>query len=408
MNVIVRKVVKMVNIQNVTDDIRWIGASDRRISRFENLFPLSNGVSYNSYIVMDNQIVLFDTCDAAVADQYFENLNFALSGKKPDYLVILHMEPDHCSQIGRLLSLYPDIILVGSVQTFKFLHQFFPELDDVQRIVVKEGEVLQTNNHTFKFIAAPMVHWPEVLMVYDEHSKLLFSADAFGTFGALSGSIFADEYDFAKDLLDESRRYYANIVGKFGPQVQAVLKKTEALDIKGICPLHGPVWRKDIDVFIEKYKNWSSYTPESDEILLIYGSMYGHTASAAEKAAALLKEKSEKNVVVYDVSKTDSSFLIGEAFRCGKIVLFAPTYNGGLYLPIHALIHDFEALNLQNRIFALAQNGTWAPMSGKIMQEMLSHLKNCTVLPEMLTITSALDADRESDVESFIEQIVDA
>lgn len=398
----------MINVQNVTEDIQWIGGSDRRLALFENLFPLPNGVSYNSYVVHDEKTVLFDTADVTIADQYIENLQAALGDTKPDYLVILHMEPDHCSQIARVLSMYPELTLVGGVQTFKFLHQFFPELDAVQKLTVKEGDTLETGKHTFHFVSAPMVHWPEVLLAYEESTKTLFSADAFGTFGSVDAGIFADNYDFERQYLDEARRYYANIVGKYGAQVQAVLTKAGALDIQSICPLHGPIFRKDLGWILEKYQKWSAYEPETEDILLVYGSLYGHTASAAETAAAKIAEKSGKNVRVFDVSKTDTSDLVGEAWRCAKIVLFAPTYNGGLYLPMEAFLHDLIALGLKNRTFALAQNGTWAPMAGKIMADKLTALKNCIVLEDVLTITSALHAEDMPRVEAFAEKIANA
>lgn len=396
----------MINIKNVTDDILWIGGSDRRLELFENLFPLPNGVSYNSYVVKDDKTIIFDTADVTIADQYVENLEVALGGDSPDLLVILHMEPDHCSQISRVVSMYPSIKLVGGAQTFKFLHQFFPELDNIEKVTVKEGDTLETANHCFNFVAAPMVHWPEVLFAYDSKSGTLFSADAFGTFGSVDSGIFADDYDFEKQYLDEARRYYANIVGKYGAQVQAVLKKASALDIKRICPLHGPIWRKDIDWFIDIYDKWSSYTAEAEDILIVYGSMYGHTASASETLAQILHEKSGKNVRIFDVSKTDKSYLVGEAWRCNKIVLLAPTYNGGLYLPMESYIEDLVALGLKNRKFALGQNGTWAPVSAKHMSDKLALLKDCAVLENILTINSALHKSDMEVVENFADAIV--
>ncbi|WP_027207396.1 FprA family A-type flavoprotein [Butyrivibrio fibrisolvens] len=397
----------MINIKNVTDDILWIGGSDRRLALFENLFPLPDGVSYNSYVVKDDKTIIFDTVDVTIADQYVENLQAALAGAKPDYLVILHMEPDHCSQISRVVSLYPDIQLVGGVQTFKFLHQFFPELDDAKKVTVKEGDTLDTGSHSFSFVAAPMVHWPEVLLAFDTKTGTLFSADAFGTFGSVDSGIFADEYNFEKDFLDDARRYYANIVGKYGAQVQAVLKKAQGLSIERICPLHGPIWRKDLGWFIDKYDKWSQCIPETEDILIVYGSMYGHTASAAETLAGLVHEIGGKKVRVFDVSKTDKSFLVGEAWRCGKIVLMAPTYNGGLYLPMESFIEDLVALGLKNRKFALGQNGTWAPVAAKHMSDKLALLKDCTILEDVLTITSALHESDLDTVKNFAKAIAD-
>ncbi len=398
----------MKNVKKITDDICWIGASDKRLERFENIFPIPEGVSYNSYYIDDEKTAVFDTADITVADQYIENLKDALGERKLDYLIVLHMEPDHCSLMDKVTALFPDVTIVGSKQTFVFMGQFFPESKDWNRLEVKEGDTLSTGKHTFRFVAAPMVHWPEVLFAYDECSKALFSADAFGTFGALDGGIFADEYDFEVDFLDSSRRYYANIVGKYGPQVQAVLKKAAALDVQMILPLHGPVWREDLDKLIGKYQKWSTFESETDGAIVVYGSLYGHTKSAADAVAASLREKGAGNVKVYDVSGTDVSYLISEVWRCKKIVLMCPTYNGGIYPPMENFLTDMAALTVQNRVFALAQNGTWAPMSGKLMTDKLASLKNVTVLDNMLTIKSALHASDAEALNSFTDAIINA
>ncbi|MDO4285492.1 MAG: FprA family A-type flavoprotein [Eubacteriales bacterium] len=398
----------MVNTQKVTDDIIWIGGSERRLSRFENLFPLPNGVSYNSYVVLDEKTALLDTADLSVAGQFMENLEAALQGRDLDYMVIHHMEPDHCSLIADVMKRYPQATLVGNVRTFAFLLQFFPELESAAKLEIKEGDVLSTGKHNFHFVFAPFVHWPEVMVSYDDATKTLFSADAFGTFGSVDGSIFADEHDFEREYLDDARRYYANIVGKYGPQTLAILQKASGLDIQMICPLHGPVWRKDLGWFIDKYQKWGSGTPESDDILLFYASIYGHTASAAQTLAASLQAKSGKKVVVYDVSETDVSFLIGEIWRCGKIVLMCPTYNAGIYPKMKDLIADMEALAVHDRTFALAENGTWGPVTVKLMRDRLSALKNCTILEQTLTIRSALhEKDREA-LENFAQAIAEA
>lgn len=399
----------MINIQEVTKDIYWIGGSDRRLALFENLFPLPKGVSYNSYIVLDEKTVVFDTADISISDQYLENLKTALNGRSLDYLVVLHMEPDHCSQIATVAAMHPELTLVGNVKTFQMMKNYFPETADMKKIVVKEGETLSTGAHTFAFVMAPMVHWPEAMFAYDTLTGTLFSADAFGTFGALESSIFADDYDFEKDYLDDARRYYANIVGKYGAQVQAVLKKAAKIDIKFICPLHGPVWRGEhIAWFIDKYQKWSKYEPEDDGIVVIYGSLYGHTASAAEAFAAKLRAKSGKDVKVYDISKTHSSNIIGEIWRVGKIVIFSPTYNNGIYLPVANLLHDMECLTVQNKVIALAQNGTWAPVSAKLMNEKLSTLKNVKIVDNVLTIKSALHASDEEALDVFVEAVTEA
>ncbi len=399
----------MINIQEVTKDIYWIGGSDRRLALFENLFPLPKGVSYNSYIVLDEKTVVFDTADISISDQYLENLKTALNGRPLDYLVVLHMEPDHCSQIATVAAMHPELTLVGNVKTFQMMKNYFPETADMKKIVVKEGDTLATGAHTFAFVMAPMVHWPEAMFAYDTLTGTLFSADAFGTFGALESSIFADDYDFEKDYLDDARRYYANIVGKYGAQVQAVLKKAAKIDIKFICPLHGPVWRGEhIAWFIDKYQKWSKYEPEDDGIVVIYGSLYGHTASAAEAFAAKLRAKSGKDVKVYDISKTHSSNIIGEIWRVGKIVIFSPTYNNGIYLPVANLLHDMECLTVQNKVIALAQNGTWAPVSAKLMNEKLSTLKNVKIVDNVLTIKSALHASDEEALDVFVEAVTEA
>lgn len=401
-------VLTMKNTKLVAKDTVWIGGSDRRLALFENLFPLPNGVSYNSYVVLDEKITLFDTADLSVADQYLENLHAVLGEKKPDYLVVLHMEPDHCSLLQTVLNQYPETTVVSSMQTFKFISQFFPELKIENQQIVKEGDILCTGAHTFHFVAAPMVHWPEVLLAYDDADKALFSADAFGTFGALEGGIFADQYDFEAHYLDDARRYYANIVGKYGAQVQAVLKKAAGLEIEEILPLHGPVWRENLGWFLEKYQTWSSYAPETEDILVVYGSLYGHTASAAESFASVLEEKSGKHVVVYDASKTDVSYLIAEVWRCSKVVLFCPTYNGGMYPSISRFIEDMKALAVQNRTFALAENGTWAPVTAKLMRKELETLKNCSILDTTLTIRSALSAADEAALNDFAAAVANA
>ena len=398
----------MVNIQNVTSDIVWIGGSDRRLSRFENLFPLPNGVSYNSYVILDEKTALLDTADVSVAGQFMENLEAALNGRPLDYLVIHHMEPDHCALIAEVMKRYPQATLVGNVRTFAFLGQFFPELQSAAKVEIKDGDTLRVGSHNLHFVFAPFVHWPEVMVSYDEASKILFSADAFGTFGRVDGSIFADEHDFEKEYLDDARRYYANIVGKYGPQTLTLLQKAGGLDIRMICPLHGPIWRENLGWFIEKYQKWGAGTPESDDILLFYASIYGHTASAAQKLAALLQKKSGKHVVSYDVSETDVSFLIGEIWRCGKIVLMCPTYNAGIYPKMKDLIADMEALAVHDRTFALAENGTWGPLTVKLMRDRLSALKNCKIVDKTLTIRSALHPSQEAELEAFAAAIAEA
>lgn len=398
----------MQNIHKITGDILAIGASDHRLSRFENIFPLPNGVSYNNYVLLDDKTVLMDTTDSSVADQFLENLDGALGGRPLDYIVIHHMEPDHASMIGAILRLHPGVTVVSGRQAFAMLCQFYPEHASVSHLEVGEGSTLCTGRHTLHFVAAPMVHWPEVMVSYDDCDKVLFSADAFGTFGAVEGSVFADEHDFRAEYLDEARRYYANIVGKFGAQVQTLLKKAAPLDIRIICPLHGPVHRDGIPFLLDLYQKWSSYTPETDDILVVYSSLYGHTESAAQAAAAQLHEKSGRPVRVYDASETDCSYLIAEVWRCAKIVLFCPTYNMGIYPKMLTFLHDMKALAVQNRIFALAENGTWSPVAAKLMAAELSAMKNVTVLDTTLTIRSALLNADAARLDAFTSAVAEA
>ena len=398
----------MQNTRKVTDDIIWVGCNDRRLAMFENIFPLQNGVSYNSYLVMDEKITLFDTMDSNATEQFIENIDYVLNGKAVDYLVIQHMEPDHCANIGRLLRKFPEMKLVVNVKTVKMIEQFFHAVDADKLMVVKEGDTLNTGKHTFTFVMAPMVHWPEVMVTYDSYEKVLFSADAFGTFGALNGNIFNDEVDFEKDWLHEARRYYSNIVGKYGVPVQTLLKKAAGLDIQVICPLHGPVWRSELGYFIDKYDKWSKYEPEDKEVVIIYGSIYGHTEAAANALATKLAIKGLKKIKVYDVSKTHVSDLIAEIFRASHIVLACSTYNGGIYPPMHNLLADMKALAVQNRTVAIMENGTWAPAAGRLMLKELEEMKNINVLDMKLAIKSALQNDREAELDAFAQQIIDA
>ncbi|MBP5645196.1 MAG: MBL fold metallo-hydrolase, partial [Bacteroidales bacterium] len=353
----------MQNIRKINNDLYYVGASDRRLSLFENVYPVPRGVSYNSYLLRDEKTVLMDTADCAVREQYFENVAAALDGRTLDYLVVNHMEPDHAALIADLLLRYPETMVVTTAKAAQMMEQFFGS-KPANLQAVKEGDQLCTGRHTLTFVMAPMVHWPEVMMTYDIADKTLFSADAFGTFGALNGNIFADEVDFDRDWLDDARRYYINIVGKYGVQVQNVLKKASGLAIDMICPLHGPVWRQDLAYFIGKHDTWSSYRPEKEGVLVIYGSIYGHTASAAEKMAAALADRGVKGIAMYDASHTDASQLVAECFRYSHLVLASSTYNAGIYTPIENLLHDLKAHSWQNRTVAIIENGTWAAQSG--------------------------------------------
>lgn len=398
----------MQSIRKVTEDILWVGCNDRRITLFENLFPVPKGVSYNSYLLIDEKVALMDTVDESVTGQFLENLEGALEGRAIDYLIVHHMEPDHCANIRLLMEKYPQMQVVGSAKAIQMIGQFFDIEMEGRTMTMKEGDTLSVGSHTLRFAMAPMVHWPEVMVTYDEKEKILFSADAFGTFGALNGTIFNDEVDFEKEYLAEARRYYANIVGKYGAQVQALLKKASALDIQMICPLHGPIWRTEIDWFIDKYDKWSRYEPEEKGVAVIYGSIYGHTEQAVNALACQLAEKGVKNIAVYDVSRTHVSDLISEIFRVSHLVLACPTYNAGIYPPMENLLADMKALSVQKRTVALMENGTWAAAAGKQILKRLEEMKEMRILEGSLSLKSTLKSDRAEDLENFAQQIKEA
>lgn len=385
--------------RKINDDYTWVGADCRRLAMFEGVYDVPQGISFNSYLLTDEKTVLFDTVDSAVRHTFRENLTHALAGRELDYVVVHHMEPDHAAELADLLRDYPRTQVLCSAMAKTMIGQFFgPEL--AGRItVIKEGETLSTGRHTLHFVAAPMVHWPEVMLTYDATDKLLLSADAFGCFGALNGALFADEVNFDRDYLDEARRYYTNIVGKYGVQVQAVLKKAATLPIETIAPLHGPVWRKNLGWFIGKYDLWSRCEPEEKAVVVLYGSMYGNTASAANALAAKVAAKGVK-VAVHDLSCIDNSEAVAECWRASTIVLAAPTYNGGIYLPAANLLEDLKALSLHDRTFALVENGSWAPMSAKLMAAKIGELKNCTVLDAKVTVRGRLTATQDAELEA--------
>ena len=386
-------------------DLYYVGASDRRLALFENIYPLTNGVSYNSYVLCDEKTVVFDTVDSSVGDRFFENLEYVLNGRSLDYLIVNHMEPDHCATMGELVLRYPDIKIVGNQKTLAMIKQFF-NFDVSQRFVtVTEGSTLETGTHTLAFAMAPMVHWPEAMVTYDATEKILFSADAFGTFGALSGNIFADCYSFERDILPEARRYYTNIVGKYGNQVQALLKKASKLDIKMICPLHGPVWRKNIGDFIDKYVKWSTYTPEENAVMIAYGSIYGGTQNAAEILANELADRGVRNIAVYDVSVTDPSYIVSEAFRCSHLVFASSTYNAGIFSKMETALLDIKAHNLQNRTVAFIENGTWAATSGELMRGIFASMKNINALENKVSFKSRLKQEQLDGIKELADEI---
>lgn len=398
----------MQNTRKVTDDIVWVGCNDRRLTLFENLFPIPRGVSYNSYLVMDEKVTLLDTVDVCALQQFMENIDYVLDGKEIDYLIVQHMEPDHGAGIQEMMRRFPNMKIVANAKTVQMIGQFFDLPQEDRVVLVKEGDTLTTGTHTFRFVMAPMVHWPEVMVTYEESEKVLFSADAFGTFGALNGNIFSDELEFDKEWLADARRYYANIVGKYGMQTQALLTKAAGLDIQLICSLHGPIWRENLSYIIDKYDKWSKYEPEDKEVVMIYGSVYGHTEQAVDALAGKLAEKGIRHIAVYDVSKTHVSELIAEIFRASHIVIACATYNGGIYPPMENLLNDMKALSVQKRTVALMDNGTWAPTAGKQMVKKLEEMKEMELLTQQLSIKSVLKNDREAELDAFAQQIIDA
>ena len=377
----------MHNTVAVLEDLFYVGASDRRLSLFENVYPVPRGASYNSYLLLDEKTALFDTVDHAVSEQFLENVEHVLGGRKLDYIVVHHMEPDHSSTLSEVLLRHPEATVVCNQKIDGMLKNY--GCCAGERLLVKEGDELSTGRHTFKFVFAPMVHWPEVMMSFDLKTGALFSADAFGTFGALGGSVWADEVDFEHDFLDDARRYYINIVGKYGAQVQSCLKKAAGHDIKYLFPLHGPLWRENIGRFVEKYLTWSSYTPEEKGVLVVYGSIYGHTQNAAEIVASRIAQMGVK-VKVYDASMTDTSVLVSEAFRYSHIVFASATYNNGIFVKMEEFLSDLKAHAFQNRAYAVVENGSWAPQAGALMEAELSSFKNMKKLGEKVTILSSV------------------
>ena len=392
-------------VKKVTDDLYWIGGSDRRLALFENVYPIPRGVSYNSYVLLDEKTVLLDTVDASISGLFFENLEYVLNGRTLDYLIVNHMEPDHCAVIGDVVRRYPDVKLVCNAKTVPMLKQFFNFPVEDRTVIVKEMDTLCTGKHTFAFVMAPMVHWPEAMVSYDTVDKILFSADGFGTFGAINGNLFADEVNFERDWLDDARRYFINIVGKYGVQVQNLLKKAATLEIKMICPLHGPVWRENLGWFIEKYDTWSSYKPEDQAVMIAYASIYGNTENAAEILASKLADKGVKNIAMYDVSVTDPSVIVSESFRCSHLVFAAPSYNGGIFTKMETVLSELKAHSLQNRTVAIMENGTWAPVAGRQMRGIFAGMKNIELLEEGVTIRSAVKEAQEASLEALAEKI---
>ena len=392
--------------RKVADDLIWVGADDRRLAMFEGVYSVPRGVSYNSYLLLDEKTVVFDTVDHAVEKTFLENVEHGLNGRTLDYLVVQHMEPDHSATIRTLLMLYPEAEVVCSKKTEGMLRQFFGDAVKMNIKVVGEGDTLKTGKHEFTSLAAPMVHWPEVIVTYDLTTKTLFSADAFGTFGALNGALFADEVDFFRDYLDEARRYYTNIVGKYGVQVQALLKKAATVEIKTICPLHGFVWRENIGAYLEKYQKWSLYEPEVNGVMIAYASVYGNTENAANILACRLRDKGIKTTM-FDVSVAETSEVVAASFQYSHLVFAAPTYNGGIFIKMDEVLRDIEAHSLKNRTVAFMENGTWAVTCGKQMKEIFAGLKGMNIIEDTVTIKSALADGQEAQIEKLAEAIAE-
>ena len=382
----------------ISESLKYIGANDKTLDLFEGQYIIPNGVSYNSYIIIDEKIAVMDTIDARATEQWLENLDNALQGRQPDYLVMSHMEPDHASNIQLFAEKYPQAILVGNAKTFTVMKQFFDFDVTGRALTVKEGDTLNLGEHTLTFIMAPMVHWPEVMVAYDSKDKVLFSADGFGKFGAL---------DTEEDWACEARRYYINIVGKYGAQVQALLKKASALDIKTICPLHGPILNENLEYYIEKYDIWSSYRPEDKGIFIAYASMHGNTAKAAHQLKALLEEKSDVKVAMADLAREDMAEAIEDAFRYDRLVVASPTYDGALFPVVEDFLYHLKLKNYQSRRVGIIENGTWAPMAAKKMIEHFESMKNITLCENRVSIKSTINATNQEQLNSLADELLE-
>ncbi len=397
----------MHNVTQIGEELFFLGGNDRRLALFESAYPVPRGVSYNSYLLKDEKTVLFDTVDHAVSELFFENLEFALGGRPLDYLVIHHMEPDHSASFQGVLERHPEVTVITDQKVGMMLKNYFPYSGKNIRLV-REGDTLCTGKYTLAFVFAPMVHWPEVMMSYLSPCGVLFSADAFGTFGALGGSIFADELPFEHDFLDDARRYYFNIVGKYGVQVQSVLKKAAGLDIRTICPLHGPVWRRKEDIawLVGKYDTWSRYVPEERGAVVFYSSVYGHTANAAEIVATALAGAGVP-VKLYDVSVTHSSILLAEAFRYSHLVFATTTYNNGIFVSMEQFLGELGTHAMQGRTYALVENGSWSPQAGSLMEGKISAWKNMRKVGDTVTVLSSVKDDTAEALRNLARAVAD-
>ncbi|MBR4435410.1 MAG: FprA family A-type flavoprotein [Clostridia bacterium] len=398
-------------VRKVVDNLYWIGANDHRTHLFENIHPIPYGVSYNSYLLLDEETAVFDGVDWCVTRQYLDNIEYLLNGRKLDYFVCNHLEPDHCSSMYELFVRYPECKVIATEKAFMMMRQFGYRVDDHQQIQVKEGDTYTIGTHTLAFVEAPMVHWPEAMVTLDVTNGVLFSADGFGSFIALDGKLWNDDVNYDRDWIDEARRYLVNIVGKYGPHIQLLLgKAAKVLDkIKYICPLHGLIWRSDLMYIIDKYNHWSTYTPEEKGVLICYASMYGGTEAAAQALASKLCEKGFTNVKVCDVSNTHVSYLISDAFKYSHIVFASVTYNLNIYPVMHDFLDEMRMLNLQNRTCAIIENGTWACKSGDLIEKFITeNMKDMTVLNERLTLASTLHEDKATELEALADAIIDS
>ena len=390
--------------KKITDDLTWVGVNDRRLAMFEGVYSVPNGVSYNSYLLRDEKNVLFDTVDKAVTRRFIENVVHALDGENLDYLIVQHMEPDHSAAMLEIMNLYPGLKVVCNRKIADMIGQFYGITDLSRFLLVTEVDTLDTGKHTLHFVMAPMVHWPEVMVTYDSADKILFSADAYGSFGALNGALFADEVDFGRDYMDEARRYYTNIVGKYGPQVQSLLNKAEPLEIKMICPLHGFVWRKNINEIVSKYELWSAYQPEESGVMIAYASVYGNTENAAEILACRLRDRGAKTEM-FDVSVTAASEIVSSAFRWSHLVFASTTYNAGIFVSMEALVSDLVAHNIQNRTVAVIENGSWAPTSGNLIAAKLGECKNIKILDNRISVRSSLKEEQLKEIDALADEL---
>ncbi len=397
----------MNNIRNLTDDLYYIGVSDRKIALFENVYPVKDGMSYNSYFLNDDKTVLFDTVDKSCSGQFFDNLDAVLNSRTLDYLVINHLEPDHSALIKDVIQKFPNLKIVCNQKAKQMLYQFFEFENDIEDNfhIVKEGDSIVVGKHTLTFYMAPMVHWPEAMVTYDSFNKTLFSADAFGSFGAINGNIFDSEVDFI-ERVSEYRRYYSNIVGKYGMQVNMLLNKAKNLDIKMICPLHGLVIKDNIGLLLNKYELWANYTPERDSVLILYASVYGGTQNAVEILASELSKLGVKNIKMHDVSHINSSFVISDIFEYSKIVFASTTYNNSIFVKMENIINDVIHHNIQNRKIAIIENGSWACCCGDLIRDSLSKLKNITFIEGKINIKSSLKKSQKEDIENLAKELV--